>query len=104
MTQKAPNEQRNIFLSIAQRRHGDTHDIQAKEKIVSKFSLAHERLEMLVCGRDNAHVRAQRLIAADALEVALFAHDAQQFDLGARIDLGNFIEKNGAAVRLLEPA
>jgi hypothetical protein len=42
------------------------------------------------------------LIAADALEGALLAHDAQQFYLRAWIDLGHFVEKNGAAVRLLK--
>src|SRR6266516_5247830 len=104
MTQKSADQKRNIFLSFTQRRHGNAHDIQAKEKVVPKFSLAHERLEILVCGRNQPYIRAQRLVAADALEGALLAHDAQQFDLRARVNLAHFVEKNRAAVGLLEPA
>src|SRR5439155_23231824 len=104
MPQKPADEQRNVFLSIAQRWHGDAHDIQAKEKIVTKFSFAHERLEMLVCGRDQPDISPQRLIAAHALEGALLADYAQQLDLGAWTDLGYFIEENRAAVRLFKSA
>ena len=46
----------------------------------------------------------QCLIAANTLKCAVFAHDAQQFDLRARIDLSDFVEENRAAVGLLEPA
>src|SRR5260370_25772958 len=104
MTQKSADEQRDVFLSIAQRRHCDAHDVQAKEKIVAKFSLAHERLEILVCCGDQPHIRAQGLIAPNTLEGALFTNHAQQFDLCARTDLGHFIEKNRAAAGLLEAA
>src|SRR5438034_11488624 len=104
MPQKPADEQRNVFLSIAQRWHGDAHDIQAKEKIVAKFSLAHERLEILVCGRDQPHISPQRLISAHSLEGALLADYAQQLDLGAWTDLGYFVEENRAAVRLFKPA
>src|SRR5438128_3535834 len=104
MPQESANEKRNIFFSFAQRRHGDAHDVQAKEKIVAEFSLAHEGLEILVGGGDESHVRAQGLIAADTLESALLADNAQQFDLRAGTDFGHFVEKNCAAVCLFEPA
>src|SRR5438552_7243881 len=100
MAQKSADEKWNIFLALAQRRHGDAHDIEAKEKIVAEFSFAHERFEILVGGGDESHVRAQGLIAADTLESALFADDAQQFDLRAGTDFGHFVEKNCAAVCL----
>src|SRR5205807_4063488 len=104
VTQKTADEKRDIFLSVTKRRHGDAHNVQAKEKVVPKFPLAHERLEILVCRRNQPHVRAQRLIAADALEGALLADHAQQFHLRARIDFGHFIEKNRAAVCLFKSA
>jgi hypothetical protein len=72
------------LLSFAQRRHHDAHDVEAKIKIVAEFSFAHELFEIFVRGCDQAHIGAQRLIAADAFERTLFAHDAQQFDLRAR--------------------
>ena len=104
MEEKSAHEKRNIFLPIAQRRHRDVHDVQAKIQIVAEFSLGHEPLQIFVRGRDQAHIRAQSLIAADALEGALLADHAQQFYLRARVDLADFIEKNCAAVRLLEPS
>src|SRR5713226_6800976 len=104
MTQKSADQNRNIFLSLAQRRHGDAHNVQAKEKIVPKFSFAHELFKILVCRRNQAHVRAQRLIAPNPLEGARFANHAKQLNLSTRIDLGDFIKENGAAVRLLKSA
>ncbi len=77
VTQKSADKDRNIFLSLAQRRHGDAHHVEAKEKVVAKLSLAHELFEVLVCGRNQAYIGAQRLIAANSLEGALFAHYAQ---------------------------
>src|SRR6266581_6916569 len=103
MPQKSADKNRNIFLSVAQGRHGDAHDVQAKEKIVPKFSLADKLFEILVCGGNQPYVRAQRLIAADALESAFLADHAQQFDLRAGTDFGHFVEKNCPAVCLFEP-
>ena len=61
-------------------------------------------LEVLVRGRDQPHIGTQRLIAADPFERAFLADHAQQFDLCARIDLGDFVEEKRAAVRPLESA
>ena len=102
MPQKFANEKRNIFLPLAQRRHGDVHDVETEIEIVAKFSLLHQLREVLVRGGDEAHIGAQELVAAHALEGALFADHAQQFHLRARIDLADFVEKNRAAIRLLE--
>src|SRR6266581_6495581 len=102
MPQKSADKNRNIFLSVAQGRHGDAHDVQAKEKIVPKFSLADKLFEILVCGGNQPYVRAQRLIAADALESAFLADNAQQFDLRAGTDFGHFVEENGTTARLLK--
>ena len=102
MPQKTVHEKRNIFLSFAQRRHGDSHHVQAKEQIVTEFSLLHQFLEVLICRRHHPRIRAQRLIAADPLESMVFAHDAEQFHLRVRIDLADFIEENRAAGGLLE--
>src|SRR6266702_269644 len=104
MSQESADEQGNVFLAVAQRRHGYADDVQAEEKIVAEFSSAHERFEILVRGGNEPDIRAQGLIAAHALEGALFADDAQQFDLRAGANFGHFIEKNCAAVCLFESA
>src|SRR5438270_10846400 len=90
MPQKSANEQGNIFFPFAQRRHDDAHDVQAKEKVVAEFSLAHERFEILVGGGDEADVSAKGLIATVTLKGALLDDPAQEFDLRAGADFGHF--------------
>src|SRR5581483_8247736 len=53
-------------------------------------------LQVLVSGGDHSHVGADRLVAADALELFLLQH-AQQSDLHFRTQLADLIEEDGAA-------
>src|SRR4051812_14288764 len=103
MAQKTPDEQRDIFLPLAQRRHRQVDNVEAKVEVVPEFSLGHELLEILVRGRHQSNVSAQGLVAADPFEGALFADYAKQFYLRARVDLADFIEKDRSAIGLLEP-
>src|SRR2546421_4543913 len=104
MPQKRSNEKWDILLARTQRRHGDAHDVKAKIKIIAKFSLPHHLLKVLVRCRDPPDIRAQGLRATNAFKGALLAHHPKQFHLGARIDLADLVEKNGAAIRLLKPS
>src|SRR5437773_5952100 len=104
MPQERSNEKWDILLARTQRRHGDAHDVEAKIKIIAEFSLPHQLLKVLVRRCDHPDIGTQGLRATDAFERALLAHYSQQFHLRARIDLTNLIEKDGAAVRLLEPS
>ena len=104
MAQESLDQDWDVFLSFAQRRHGDAHHIETEIKVVAEFSLAHQLFEILIRGCNDPHIRVQRLIAANALKCAVLTHDAKQFHLSARIDLGHFIEENRAAVGLLESA
>ena len=104
VAQESADQNRDVFFSFTQRRHGDAHDIEPEEQIVPEFSFADELFEIFVRGRDQSHIRAQRLIAANPFESAFLTNHAQQFDLSARIDLGYFVEENRAAVRLLKSA
>jgi FixJ family two-component response regulator len=104
VAQESAYQNRDIFLSFAQWRHGNAHHVQAKIKIVAKFSFAHQLFEIFVRGCNYPYICVQRLIAANSLECAALAHDAQQFDLSARVDLSHFVEENRAPVGLLEPA
>src|SRR5438477_11779764 len=104
MPQERSNEKWDILLARTQRRHGDTHDVETKIKIIAKFSFPHQLLKVLVRRRDHPYIRTQGLAATDAFEGALLAHHPQQFHLRAGIDLSDFIEKNGAAISLFEPS
>ena len=54
-------------------------------------------------GGDDADVDADRPLAADAHDFAVL-HDAQQAHLRGERQLADFVEEQGAAVGLLEPA
>ena len=97
------DQERDVLLALAQRRHGDVDDVQAVEEVVAEFALAHQFLEVLVGGGDEADVGLDGLVAADALEDAGIEH-AQDFDLGVGVDLADLVEEERAAVGLLEAA
>ena len=59
--------------------------------------------QIFVRRRDHPHIRFNRAVAADALELLLL-QDAQKRDLNLRTQLRNFVEKNRAAVRSFEAA
>ncbi len=104
VAQESADQNRDVFFSVTQWRHGDAHHIEPEEQIVAEFSFADELFEIFVRGRDQSHIRAQRLIAANPFESAFLTNHAQQFDLSAGIDFRNFIEEDRPAVSLLKPA
>ena len=60
-------------------------------------------LQVLVRGGDDAHVALQRLVATDAVELAVAEH-AQQTRLQVEGHVADLVEKQRAAVGLLEAA
>ena len=65
--------------------------------------ILHELFEILVRRGDDAHVDFHRRVTADAIELAVGEH-AQQSRLGFGRHVADFIEKQTAAVGLLETA
>jgi hypothetical protein len=63
----------------------------------------HHPRQLGVGGRDDAHVDLDRLVAADAFELALLQR-AQQPHLQAGTHRAYFVEEQRTFVRLLEPA
>ncbi len=84
------------------RRHENREDIQPVEEVVAELARRDRPLEILVGGRDQADVGADRLGAAEPLELALLEH-AQQLDLGGEVQVANLVEEQRAAVGELEP-
>ena len=73
------------------------------KEIFAEEALAHARLEVLVRRRDHAHVRLDRLVPADAIEVAVRQH-AQEPRLQLLRHVADLVEKERAAFGLLEAA
>lgn len=86
----------DVFASLGETRHVDGNDIQAVEQIGAEFSFADRLLKIDVGGRDDADIRRERLVSADAF-VLLLLQQAQQVCLHFRRAVADLVEKNGAA-------
>jgi hypothetical protein len=88
---------------VAQRRQGHDLERQTVEQVGAEAALLHQARQMLVGGRDDAHVNAHRTRRADPRHLAIFDR-AQQPVLGRAGQRGELVQEQGAAVGFLEPA
>jgi hypothetical protein len=65
------DQQRNVFLALAQRRHMNGDDIQAVIEVLAEEAFLDQALEIAVGGGEDAHVHVDFFRAADAGEGAL---------------------------------
>ncbi len=89
--------------ALAQRRQFDGKDDDAMIEIAPEAARLDQLLEIAMRGHHHAHVHGGGLVRADALHLALFKH-AQQLGLHGERHVANLIEKERAAMRLLELA
>jgi hypothetical protein len=93
----------DVFAARAQRRQFDADHVEAVEQVLAELAALHAVLEILVRGRDDAHVDLDRRLATDAVELALGEH-AQQSRLQRRRHVADFVEEQRAAIGLFEAA
>src|SRR6185436_7786492 len=97
------DEQQQVGLPLAQRRDEDGEDVEPVVEILAEGAGGDRLLQVLVGGGDQAHVRLDRLGAADPLELPLL-QDTEQLHLRRQVDVADLVEKQRAAVRQLEAA
>ena len=91
------HQHRNVLGTLAKRRHGDRHHVQAVEEIVLEAPLVHELTEVAVGRRDHADVDLLGPFRAERLDFAFLQH-AQQLGLQPDSHRADLVEKDGAAV------
>ena len=96
-------ECRDVLAAIGQARNVDADDVQAVEQVFAELAGLHQGFQVLVRGGNDAHVDPHRRVAADPVELAIGQH-AQQAGLGVGRHVADLVEKQGAAVGLLEAA
>jgi len=96
-------EKTDVLLAAAQRREVEADDVEPVKKILAELFFGHLGLEVFVCRGDDAHIGLDGLVAADAGERPVLQH-AQEFALDGERHVADLVEKEGAAVALLEPA
>src|SRR5690606_713866 len=101
--QEVPNELGNVFGPFAQRWQPDGNDVEPVEKVLAKEPLADQQSEVAVRSGDDANVRADRHPAPHRRVLALLQHTKEP---RLRLDrhVTDLVEKEGAAIRLLEAA
>src|SRR3546814_8246458 len=95
------DERGEVAAPVAQRRQRDRNDVEAVEKILAKPAIGDERPHVAVRRGDDAHVSAQRLLAADGRILIALQH-AEQPRLRIDRPIADFVEKERAARSLLE--
>ena len=94
---------RDVLAPVAQGRGLDREDIQAIEQILAEGAVLDLLGWVAIGRRDDAHVDLDRAFAADGIDLALLQR-AQQLDLHVQRQFADFVQEQGAAVRLAELA
>ena len=92
----------NVLTPFPQRRNPDVDDFEPVIQVFAEAALANELFEILMSGRDDAHVHLERLAGADALE-GLFLQYAEQLGLDFKRNIANFVQEEGTPIRQFEP-
>src|ERR1700722_9566007 len=91
----------DVGRAIPQGRHAKSNDIQAVVKILAEAAIGDGFEQIRVRSGDHSYIDRKRLRTADALDLALL-QNAQQLDLQRERHFTDFVQKNGASMRLLE--
>src|SRR5262249_46182466 len=90
------SEQGDVLPPRAEGREPQRDDVEAIEQILSKRALLDHVLQIAMGSRDEAHVRAQRLYAAEAFVFAILKQP-EEFHLDGRRDFADLVQEQGAA-------
>src|SRR5438270_13677938 len=81
----------------------DRKNSQAIIKVAAELPLGNALDQIAVCGRNQADIHSDCLVAAQSLELLVLQH-AQQFRLQFERDVAHFIQKQRPPVGQFQPA
>jgi hypothetical protein len=90
------HQQRDVFLSLSERRKMNGNDAQAVEEIIAEGPFGHGVGQVFIRRRQDADVQLDRSGASDMCHFALL-DDAQQLGLNVQADVADLIEKDRSA-------
>ena len=91
----------DVFATVRHARDVDADHVEAVEQVLTEFTRMHQGFQVLVGGRDDAHIHLDRRMPAHTVELAVSQH-AQQASLGIGRHVADLIEEQRAAVRLFK--
>src|SRR5207247_8349384 len=95
------DEKRNIASALAQRRQINRDHLQPKVEIFAETFLFNGFLQILVRRRQDAHIRFQDFVPADAA-VFIVLENAEQFCLQLQGNVRHLVQKKSSSLRQLE--
>ena len=93
----------DVILTLPQGRDINGEDIQPVVEVLAESAFSHPGGKVSVRGGQDPYVDFPGNRAAQPLEF-LFLQEAEQFCLERQREFADFIEKNGAAIGLFNPA
>src|SRR2546430_1379040 len=91
----------NVVTALAQRRNRDRDHLQSEKEILAEGSFTHRALEIMIRGGNDAHVRANDTVTADALDL-LRLDCAQQLRLGVGTKIADLVQEQSPVLCQLE--
>jgi hypothetical protein len=82
----------DIFTPVAERRHGDVHDVEAIEQVQPEPPGIHFLAKGAIGRRHDSDVHSPRDILADAPQLAVL-NDTQHLCLSTRRQLADLVEE-----------
>src|SRR5581483_4942737 len=101
--EEVDSEDRHVVHALAERRDVEQDHVQAIVEVLAQDAFLEGLLQVAVRCRDDADVDRDRRRRAEALDLPLLER-AEELRLEARVHLADLVEKEGAAVGLLEAA
>ena len=95
------DEERDVFLAVAEGRNEEGDDIEAIEEVFAEVAVGDFFFEIFIGGGDDADVDVDGVGGADG-EEALFVEGAEDLGLGFEAHVADLVEEEGAAVGALE--
>ncbi len=93
----------NILTALLEGGNMNADDVEAVKQILAKLAIGDPLLQILVGGCDDPYIHLHRLVATYPVELAI-GQDPQQPGLHIQRHVADLVEKQGAAVGLLEAA
>src|SRR5262249_27462446 len=101
--EEVPREERDVLAARAERWDRERHHVQPVEEIGAKLLLLDRLRQVPVRRGHDARVDLDRLLTADALDLALL-EDAQELRLHRERHVADLVEEERASARALELA
>src|SRR5689334_127179 len=96
------NQLEDVVATLAQRWNCQRYYLQSEEQILAERSGSYRALQVVICRRDDSDIGLDDAVASDALDFLCFDR-AQQLGLCVWSQIADFVQKQRAVMRQLEP-